>query len=157
MSTKLTPKSFSISFAEVALLTGPALNDLDFGTSVENSPILMDPMLLTRLPKEDVAGRLVGEMAMSFGPDKTYFLPIGPHWRLFERDVGERKPRPCIPKSQIEAERGCWNVLELEVPLLETLSIKLVGVNVEALGDSLDPSPELCVFELKFGTERNGS
>ena len=44
---------------------------------------------------------------------------------------------------QFEAERGYCNALELELPLLEALSIKLVGVNVEALGDSLDPSPEL--------------
>lgn len=48
-----------------------------------------------------------------------------------------------MPLPQIGAERGYWNVLELKIPLLETLSIKLVGVNVEALGDSLDPSPEL--------------
>lgn len=103
----------------------------------------MDPTLVARLPKEDPAGRLVGEMAKSFGPDKTCFLPIAPHWRFFERDVGERKSRPCIPIPQIGAERGYWNALELEVPLLETLSIKLVGVNVDALGDSFDPSPEL--------------
>ena len=84
ISTKLTPKSFSISFAEVALLTGPAFNDLDFGTSVENCPSLMDPTLVTRVPKEELAGRLVGEMVISFGPDEEYFLPIGPYWRLFE-------------------------------------------------------------------------
>lgn len=94
ISTKLTPKSFSISFAEVARLTGPAISDLDFDRSVENCPNLRDPTLVTRPLREEAAGMLVDEMLVSFGPDKIYFVQIGPYWRLFERDTGERKSRP---------------------------------------------------------------
>lgn len=105
----------------------------------------MDPTLDIVVPKEES------------GPGKTHFLPPRPHWRLFERGLGAKKSRFCGMMPEIGADRGYWNPLELELPLLETLSMKLVGVNVKALGDSLDPSPELWVFELRYGIERKGS
>ena len=81
-TAELTPKSFSISFAEVALLTGPAINDLDFGTSVENWPSFIDPTLVIIAPKEEL------------GTDEKPVVPLKPYWRLFERGLGDMRSRP---------------------------------------------------------------